>query len=174
MKRLLVAFLALTLLVLGAGIATAQIENNAVITPTNKVYAAWQPFEGGVMIWWSDLDQIWVLINPVGNTPGQAYIYQDNWTNQGISAGSPPLGRYGAVRGFGYIWANYLSGGAGQLGWAYAPEIGYDSAARTVSGNGYRIQGPGETEYFVSFIPVPNTTNLYFGVGGAYSVIDIG
>ncbi len=176
MKRLLIAFLALSILVIGAGTVSAQIDQQAPITPTSKVYAAWQPFEKGVMIWWSDLDQIWVLINPSGNTPGQAYIYVDNW-NEGLAIpnnGTPPAGRFAPVRGFGYIWGNYQGGvlPMNQLGWALSPELGYDSASRTFSGNEVLIGGPGDTEYGVTFT-LNAQSNTYFGTGG-YRVIDIG
>lgn len=169
MKRILLGFLALTMLV-SIGAAAAQIEQQAVITPTSKVYAAWQPFENGVMMWWSDLDQIWVLINPSGNNPGQAYIYEDTWNGESYTS-SPPLGRYGAVRGFGKVWS-LLGGSSGQLGWALAPELGYDSASRSISGNQWIIGGPGDTEYGVTFQPSAQA-NIFVGVGNYY-VIDIG
>jgi hypothetical protein len=171
MKRLLVAFLLVTLLVMGTAAVSAQIEQQAVITPTNAVYAAWQPFENGVMMWWSDLDQIWVLINPTNSSPGFAYIYEDTWNGETISSGTPPAGRFGAIRGFGKVWS-YLGGGTGQLGWAYAPELGYDSAARSVSNGVITIKGPGDTRYRVTFIPT-GQANTYAGVG-VFEVLDFG
>ena len=178
MKRVLIAFLALSILVLGAGAVSAQLEQQAPITPTNQVYAAWQPFEKGVMIWWSDLDQIWVLINPTDNNPdGQAYIYEDNWNGSSVNnTGAPPNDRYAPIRGFGFIWDTYLGGpvSSNQLGWAYSREIGFDSAARIVSGNGFLIQGPGDTEYFVSFLATAQS-GVYVGTGNAtYRVLNYG
>jgi hypothetical protein len=180
MKRILLAFLLLAVVAVGAVAVSAQqatILSTASITTTNKVYAAWQPFEKGVMIWWSDLDQIWVLVNPSGsNTPGQALIYKDDWTNASYNY-TAPSGRFAPVRGFGEIW-HYMGGSQSynQLGWALSPELGFDSAAREITGTSsnltsFRIQGPGDTEYGVSFQSVGSGT--YVGVG-TYWVIDIG
>lgn len=177
MKRMLMMFLALAMVVLGAVTVSAQntIDQDARITPTSAVWAAWQPFEKGVMIWWSDLDQIWVLINPVGSAPGQAFIYEDNWNGSSVNnTGAPPDGRFAPIRGFGYVWDTYLGGpkADNQLGWALAQEIGYDSASRTFSGNTIVIGGPGDTEYAVSFIPTAQSS-VFYGVG-AFSIIKIG
>ena len=168
MKRILIAFLALSILVMGVGAVAAQLEGQVEITPIGKVYAAWQPFEKGVMIWWSDLDQIWVLINPTSGTFGQAYIYKDNWDESKAipNNGTPPANRFAPTRGFGYIWGNYQGGilPSNQLGWALAPELGYDSASRTLSGSTILIGGPGDTEYRVTFIPTAQA-NVFNSVG---------
>jgi hypothetical protein len=177
MKRILLAFLVLAVVAVGAVTVSAlpEIDQDATVTPTSRVWAAWQPFENGVMMWWSDLDggQIWVLINPVGNTPGQAYIYEDDWTGESLSSITPPAGRFTPVRGFGRVWR--LLGGASsgnQLGWALSEEIGFDSASRTFSGNTIIVGGPGDTEYTVSFLPTAQS-NIFYGVG-TFSVIDFG
>lgn len=173
MKRILIAVLVLTCLVMGVGSAGAQdILNNATITPVNQVYAAWQPFENGVMMWWSDLDQVWVLINRPANVTN-AYIYQDEWTNETApNFGIPPANRHGAIRGFGRVWGR-LGGPLSDLGWALAPEIGYDSASRTITNGVITIGGPGDTVYTVAFIPQAQAANTYAGVG-VYTVIKIG
>jgi len=178
MKRILITFLALSMLLMGAGVASAQLDQDAPITPTSRVWAAWQPFEKGVMIWWSDLDQIWVLINPTDSNPnGQAYIYVDNWNGSSVNnTGAPPDNRFAPIRGFGYIWDTYLGGpsSGNQLGWALSEEIGFDSASRTFSGNTIVIGGPGDTEYSVSFLATAQS-GVYVGTGNAtFRVVNYG
>jgi hypothetical protein len=177
MKRILVAVLVLALLVVvGISSISAQtiaIANNVSIPPVNRVWAAWQPFERGVMMWWSDLNQVWVLINqPAGSMTQNAYIYTDAW--QGESApnfGAPPAGRFSAVRGFGRVWG-LLGGPTSQLGWALAPEIGYDSASRSITNGVITIGGPGNTVYTVTFLPTAQA-GMFNGVG-VYTVVNIG
>ena len=94
--------------------------------------AAEQPFEGGRMLW---LEQVGLE----GAQPGLILVlydngsyeaYQDTWTAgepEIDSLISPPDGFHQPRRGFGKIWRE-TSGVRGKLGWALAPEQGFNSA----------------------------------------------
>jgi hypothetical protein len=136
-------------LAIGVGAVFAQATQPAVTTPAGPLWAAWQPFQGGVMIWWSDTRQIWVLFNSgpaVHNGP--AVVYPDLWSEGGASP-PPSSCLITPVRGFGNVW-RMLGGPASALGCPMAPEIGYDTAARIASGAETVIDGPGETLYGVT------------------------
>lgn len=120
--------------------------------PARTVTAVWQPFEGGVMMWFSDTEQIYVMTN----ADGRVRVFQDTYVE-----GSPdpdaiaPEGLLTPIRGFGLVW--HALGGAEDsgLGWALAPEIGFDSARQPAGRTSYTtyVQGPGETVYAITEIP---------------------
>ncbi len=90
----------------------------------HTTWAAQQPFENGVMIWFEHTQRIYVFYNT-----GRWYSYADNFregdpeSDPGIT---PPAGLYQPVRGFGLIWRSYPEVRNG-LGWATAQESGFDS-----------------------------------------------
>lgn len=92
--------------------------------------AAQQRFEHGVMIWLGAQDRILVLY---GDGAGPAYeIVTDAWQSgmpESDPAIEPPAGLYQPVRGFGLVWRGESSGYSvrERLGWALAPEQGYDA-----------------------------------------------
>lgn len=99
------------------------------------VPGAFQPFEGGMMVWRGDTREILVLYNT-----GRFWPYPDTWTEGQPEAvtGTPPAGRYAPVRGFGRIWASENSGIDAtplrqSLGWATAPEQAYSIQVQTVA-----------------------------------------
>ncbi len=106
--------------------------------------AAEQSFEGGRMIWTAAGSKIMMLLNS-----GELVTYDDTWTdNQPANDPSivPPAGRYQPVRGFGKIWRTAPTDIRDALGWALAPEQGYQtqlqsSAAgcRPISENGFYV-----------------------------------
>ena len=119
--------------------------------PPLAVFAVWQPFEGGVMLWFSDSREIWVMINSDHRVQVFADTYGDGEPNPSDEA---PADRFTPERGFGKVWA-MLGGAASPLGWAYAPETGFDSARQAAGSRAYTtyIQGPGATVYAVTIIP---------------------
>ncbi len=124
----------------------AQQSSPAVTSAVGQVFASWQPFKGGVMMWWSDTRQIWVMTN----SDSRVQVYNDIWSegmpNPNVAA---PSGLFTPIRGFGAIW-NLLGAGGSQLGWAMSEHVGYDTAARRSSGGEIEIQGPGNTLYGVT------------------------
>ena len=91
------------------------------ITPPATVWAAWQPFERGYMLWRRDTDMITVFTNQ-----GRWMEFPNQWV-EGVSVpsrGAPPAGRVAPVRGFGYLWGSNNSV-ADSLGWAIEEEKGF-------------------------------------------------
>jgi hypothetical protein len=119
----------------------------------DTIWAAYEPFEGGHMVWRSDTQQIIVLY-----TDGSYEIYEDTW-QEGDPVeipGSPPLGFYAPVRGFGNLYASRPDL-RGRLGWATALEEGYTMRVETIQGGSGRYSG---TSVYFS-LPNDDTVNLY-------------
>jgi hypothetical protein len=117
--------------------------------------AAWQSFEGGVMIWWSDTQQIWVLLN--GDQTVR--VYDDTYQEGDPDPADPaPAGLITPVRGFGKLWSA-LGGTESGLGWALSAEIGYQVARQAAGQVSYTtyMQGPDEGIYAVTFVPGQDT-----------------
>lgn len=92
------------------------------------VWAAWEPFEGGYMLWRSDTDQVYVLYlgNGANRSTGTWEVREDRWPGTEGSVGiPPPTGRYEPIRGFGWLWREHLGGPTGRLGWALEEEKGF-------------------------------------------------
>ncbi len=118
--------------------------------PAINVYAVWQPFEHGVMLWFSDTSQIFVMTDD-----GALNVYEDQYVEgQPDPAETAPSGLLTPVRGFGQIWLA-LGGAEGALGWATTSEIGYDGARQAAGRTSYTtyVQGPGSTVYAVTQLP---------------------
>jgi hypothetical protein len=119
--------------------------------PARAVFAAWQPFAGGVMLWFSDTQEIWVLTN----ADHRVQVFADTFTEgEPDPAFAAPEDRYTPTRGFGKVW-EVLGGPDSPLGWALAPETGFDSARQPAGTRSFTtyIQGPGATVYAVTRIP---------------------
>ena len=118
--------------------------------PARNVFAVWQPFEHGVMLWFSDTQQIYVMTDD-----GRFSIYEDNYVEGQPELGDVSLeGLLTPVRGFGQIW-NGLGGPESAIGWATTNEVGYDGARQAAGRTSYTtyIQGPGSNVYAVTLIP---------------------
>lgn len=83
-------------------------------------WSAWQPFDGGAMLWRDDTNQVTVFYNGSGWAS-----LPDQWDQQSTppSRGAPPDGRQAPQRGFGSIWGNSEQVFNG-LGWAVDQEKG--------------------------------------------------
>ncbi len=113
-------------------------------SPPIRVYAAWQPFTRGLMLWLSDVGTITVLYED-----GTFTVYSDTW-REGMpeETVSAPPGSYAPVRGFRRVW-DALGGAASDLGWATAPEQGFDSARQ-----------PAGRSSFTTYIALPDRRTL--------------
>ncbi len=84
------------------------------------VWAAWEPFERGAMLWRSDTDLAYTFFND-----GQWSPINEHWDGKDIHArGTPPQGLQAPVRGFGYVWGirdDFFN----RLGWAKDQEKGF-------------------------------------------------
>ena len=88
--------------------------------PAAYVWAAWQPFERGAMLWREDTHQIYVL-----DGDGTWSSTADVWDGSSLSGqrGAPPASRQAPERGIGYVWENDDSI-FDTLGWAVDKERG--------------------------------------------------
>ena len=98
--------------------------------PASTSAAADEVFEGGRLIWLEASRLIYEL-----RAGGQLVIYRDTWTDDQPASDpaiTPPAGRYQPVRGFGKVWRTepYLQN---RLGWALAPEQGYQTQLQSSS-----------------------------------------
>jgi hypothetical protein len=94
--------------------------------------AAFQPFERGAMFWRADLTTIDVL-----QEDGRWWRYDDTWDeSQPVddpSLAAPP-GLLQPVRGFGKVWREGLGGPGAEIGWAAAPEQGFEMLSQPFGG----------------------------------------
>jgi len=120
------------------------------ISPPIAVMIAYQPFEHGAMIWFSDTLEIYVLTDD-----GRVSVFEDVFREGAPDpAAQAPEGRLTPVRGFGMIW-EFLGGTASPLGWATAQEGGFDSARQAAGRISYTtyILAPENAAYAITLIP---------------------
>jgi hypothetical protein len=101
---------------------------------------AFQQFEHGMMIWRGDTKEIYVLY---GDGSRDWPVYHDTWDeSQPVDdpARVPPPGLFQPVRGFGKLWRTSPDLAA-KLGWALAPEQGYEMLVQEFQG-GTMLLGP--------------------------------
>jgi hypothetical protein len=116
----------------------------------DTIWAAYEPFERGHMVWRSDTLQIHVL-----HADGSCETYEDSW-HEGDPVeipGSPSPGLYAPVRGFGNLYASRPDLRE-RLGWATAPEEGYTMRVETIPGGSGRY--PATSVYFT----LPNSDKV--------------
>jgi photosystem II stability/assembly factor-like uncharacterized protein len=128
---------------------------------------AYQPFEGGVMIWdGAPFDQahgaeaasIYVAVNG-----GEWFGRPDNFYEgdpESDPALMPPQGLYQPRRGFGLLWRGE-DGLRQALGWALANEVGLEGTAQPFEG-GYAIAGPDGRLWLFYFDGAPRWEALIF------------
>jgi hypothetical protein len=137
------------------GIICRYDEYSAPRCPLSQdtIWAAYEPFERGHMVWRSDTREIYVLY-----ADGRYESYEDTW-NEGDPVdipGNPPPGLRAPVRGFGNLYAHEPRVREG-LGWATAEEAGYDMEVETIRGGSGRY--PAISTYFT--LPDSRVVNLY-------------
>jgi hypothetical protein len=119
----------------------------------DTIWAAYEPFERGHMVWRSDTREIYVLY-----ADGSYETFEDTW-HEGDPVdipGTPPPGLHAPVRGFGNLYAHQPRVREG-LGWATAPEAGYNMEVETIRGGSGRY--PAISTYFT--LPDSRVVNLY-------------
>jgi hypothetical protein len=117
------------------------------IAPTGIVWAAYEGFERGAMLWRSDTNLSYILFGDGAWAPSN-----ETWNGQEPSSrGEPPAGFYRPERGFGYIWG-VRDDVFTRLGWATMPEKGFCAAVQNF-----------EQGFALASTPVPSCTaeNLY-------------
>lgn len=118
--------------------------------PARTVFAVFQPFERGALIWFSDTAQIYML-----TADNRLRAYQDTFI-EGMPdpADEAPEGLLTPVRGFGQLWST-LGGPNGMLGWATAPEQGFDSARQAAGRTSYTTYVQGADGRVYAFTEIP-------------------
>jgi len=113
---------------------------------------AYQPFEGGAMIWdGAEEASIYVAVNG-----GEWFGRPDNFQEgdpESDPALTPPQGLYQPRRGFGLLWRSE-DDLRQALGWAVADEVGLEGTAQPFEG-GYAIAGPGGRLWLFYFDGAP-------------------
>lgn len=104
-------------------------QDAALISP-----GAEQPFEHGTMLWVGEEDRIYILFDDDVFSP-KWMAYEDRW-DEGDPVDDPtivpPPGFYQPQRGFGLVWREQPTI-RDRLGWAIAPETGYETAVQRTS-----------------------------------------
>jgi hypothetical protein len=91
----------------------------AITPPGRIVWAAWEPFERGSMLWRSDTDQAYLFTND-----GRWEPIDERWDGKPLtSRGAAPPGMVAPERGFGYVWGE-SDEIFSSLGWATDQEKG--------------------------------------------------
>ncbi len=103
--------------------------------PPLAVFAAWQPFEGGALLWFADTGLIYVLTAADSRVRVFEDAFVEGQTEPEITA---PEGLYAPVRGFGLVWRT-LGGAESALGWALAAEGGYDALRQPAGRQSYTV-----------------------------------
>jgi len=99
--------------------------------------AAAQYFENGWMLWIEEYDAIYVFFEGSGQTFTTFFdIASDGDTDDDDDEYQPPEGRYVPVSGFGLVWRRE-EWVRERLGWALAPEFGFDTTYQWESGLNY-------------------------------------
>jgi hypothetical protein len=94
--------------------------------PTAIVWAAYERFERGAMLWRSDTNLTYILYND-----GTWELSNLAWDGREIpTRGEPPPGLYRPERGFGYVWG-VRDDVFARLGWATMPEKGFCAAVQS-------------------------------------------
>ncbi len=104
--------------------ASPSDSSNATPLPSTSIYAAYEPFERGIMLWRQDTQVIYVFMNGSGYT----IFPVDSYNGLASPIDIPPAGRYTPVNGFGKVWNGHMYFGSSirdTIGWATAPEQGY-------------------------------------------------
>jgi hypothetical protein len=123
--------------------------------------AAYQAFGGGYMIWLEGPRTIYVLY-----ADDRYESYADDFREgdpESDSSITPPAGLLQPIRGFGLVWRTYPAVRDG-LGWALAPEEGFQGWSQSYSGSGMHNSGT-----FLRF--VDGSVVLLSHFGGAWRFI---
>ncbi|MEM6283192.1 MAG: hypothetical protein AAF787_13435 [Chloroflexota bacterium] len=157
MRKSMVAITMALFLLISTQAGFAQSTTTADTGINSTVYMAWQPFEFGVMVWFQDTDQIWVLDSgtttdedgdTVASGNGTVTVYSDAFSDGSSTSIDSDGCSLTPVRGFGLVWDSI--GGSGSLGCPLANEIGYETGGRVDSATySLEILGPGNTRYGV-------------------------
>ncbi len=104
-------------------VALAVVPAGQVSRAQESTYAAYQPFEHGLMLWFENSGVVWTLSHQGMSLGTFQEIGYGNMPDNPVSD-QPPSGLIKPVNAFGRVWGNFPAIRA-QLGWAIGPEQGY-------------------------------------------------
>jgi hypothetical protein len=108
-------------------------------SPPVVTAGAEQHFEHGLMLWNSAEDRVYVLFDDQSYPKWKAFV--DEWDEgepESDPSIVPPEGLYQPIRGFGLVWREEPSV-RDRLGWAVAPEAGYETAIQHTARFKYNV-----------------------------------
>jgi hypothetical protein len=102
-------------------------------------FAAAQQFEGGWMLWIESSDTIYVFFNEPRQTYSVFYdLLEPEDSEPPADDYQPPDDKFVPIRGFGLVWRENVWVRE-QLGWALAPEFGFDTTYQWESAPNYHF-----------------------------------
>lgn len=123
---------------------------------SETVYGAYQPFEQGQMIWFSDTDAFFVLHND-----GSWRVFQrsaiDTFPDNPIGD-APPDGLISPISGFGRIWGS-VRDIRDRIGWGLQREFGHDFVRQRV--DLYSLPGSQHTLFYLA---LPDGSIIALGI----------
>ncbi len=104
--------------------------------PAETIFMAYQPFEQGMMFWWSTGEIYALSLQPVSGVASPFWRVADQW-QEGMPQDDPsmtvPAGLLQPIRGFGLAWRTNAQIRTA-LGWAVSNESGYTGTFQRFSG----------------------------------------
>ncbi|NPV68377.1 MAG: hypothetical protein HPY64_14640 [Anaerolineae bacterium] len=132
--------------------------------PPETIFMAHQPFEQGVMFWWSTGEIYALSLQPVSGVANPFWRVADQW-QEGMPQDDPsmtvPAGLLQPIRGFGLAWRTNAQIRTA-LGWAVSNESGYTGMFQRFSG-GAIFTAPENAVYILIGDGAPGSASRYFG-----------
>ena len=140
-----------------------QEQQGCATTPAAIVWAAYQPFERGSMLWRSDSNTSYVFLSS-----GNWFPIELGWDGgPAADRGTPPPGLQAPQRGFGYVWSQDDTIFNG-LGWARDQEKGFCALVQQFE-RGFILQSANVNsctpENLYNFATAGDWTPLLFAAG---------
>lgn len=121
------------------------------------VFAVYQPFERGGLLWFSDTGLINVLLED-GRVQVVADTYAEGLPEPALDV---PDGLYAPIRGFRLVW-DALGGAAGSLGWGAAPEGGVDALRQPAGRQSYTTYVRIAPQFTIALTLLPGSADGYW------------
>jgi len=132
--------------------------------PAETIFMAYQPFEQGMMFWWSTGEIQALSIQPVSGVSRPFWRVADQW-QEGMPQDDPsmtvPAGLLQPIRGFGLAWRTNAQIRSA-LGWAVSGESGYTGTLQRFSG-GAAFTAPDGGVYVLIGDGAPGSASRYLG-----------
>jgi len=139
---------------------------------SDVVWAAWETFEKGYMLWRSDTNDVYILCSQQESnlSSGSWRLIEKDWdgSNPNGVGLTPPPGLYEPKRGFGWVWRTFLGGSKSQIGWAQEEEKGFCARVQSFE-NGFIFRSDTVTycqDQLYNWATHPDFAPLFFSLSG--------